>query len=80
MRSIRTFHLSKIAKNCSGNNWCKLKHLCRVAKGLQESCSRHLSVGEKEEAEECIKHYGECYVKFLDIIDIELNGDVISSA
>lgn len=81
MRKMRTKYLDMVSKKCKGNDWCKLKHLCRVSKGLQESCSRFLSMGNLEEAKKCIKDYGECYEKFIELIGFNTkNIEVKSSA
>ena len=66
MRGMRSKYLDVVAKNCKGNDWCEVKHLCRVAKGLQELCARYLSVGKLEEAKKCAIDYGEVYIKFLE--------------
>lgn len=75
MRKMRTRYLDMVANDCKGNKWCKAKHLCRIAKGCQELCSRFLSMGNSEEAKECAKDYGECYVKFLELIGVDLDKD-----
>ncbi len=74
MREIRTYYLDLIAKNCKGNNWCKAKHLCRIGKGLQEDCTRFLSIDNLEEAKKCAKRYGEVYMKFIKLIDFDLKN------
>ena len=70
MRVMRTKYLNSISDKCIGNDWCKAKHICRIAKGLQESCSRFLSMDNEEKAKECIKDYGECYLRFLKLMKV----------
>lgn len=79
MRKLRTKALDSISKKCSGNDWCKLKHICRIAKGYQERASRLISTGELKMAKEEIKNYGECYLEFIKLTGGE-NGVSISSA
>ena len=67
MRNMRSRYLDRIAKNTKGNDWCRLKHLCRIAKGLQELSSRFLSVGDIESSKQCAEDWGETYLKFLNI-------------
>ena len=66
MRKLRTHYLS-IASSGEGNRWCQGKHLLRIAMGLQEACTRFLSIGDIENAKKCAEHYGEVYLKFLKI-------------
>lgn len=68
MRNMRTYYLNLISENCVGNDWCRLKHLCRIAKGLQEDCSRFLSMNDLEKAKKCAEDYKETYLKFLELI------------
>lgn len=69
MRELRTHYLNLIAKSDMGQDWCRSKHLCRVAMGLQELCARYLSLGDFESAKKCALDAREAYFRFL-----KLNG------
>lgn len=71
MRKLRTHYLDLVAKKCIGNNWCKAKHLCRIGKGLQEDCTRFLSMGDINSAKQAALDYGEIYLKFIKLIGVE---------
>jgi len=68
MRRMRTFHLDLVSKEIKGHGWCKVKHLCRIGKGLQEESARFLSIGNLEKAKECAVHYKEVYLKFVETL------------
>lgn len=65
MRKIRTHYLNMIAKSEISQDWCRSKHLCRIAMGLQELCTRFLSTGDIENAKKCAVDAREVYIKFL---------------
>lgn len=67
MRKIRTHYLDIIAKSPLGQDWCRSKHLCRIAMGLQELTTRFLSVGDIENAKISAGHAKEIYLQFLKI-------------
>jgi intein/homing endonuclease len=46
---------------------CRSKHLCRIAMGLQELCTRFLSIGDMENAKKCAIDAKEMYLTFLRI-------------
>lgn len=64
MRRLRAFYLDMIVKE-GGHNWCKSKHLHRIMIGLQEACSRFISVGEFERAKRASIDCGEVFIRFL---------------
>jgi hypothetical protein len=67
MRKIRTHYLNLIAKSEISQDWCRSKHLCRIAMGLQELCTRFLSIGDIESAKKCAVDARDIYFKFLKI-------------
>ena len=81
MRKMRTYYLNLIGENLKGNDWCKGKHLCRIGKGLQEDCTRFLSMGDLEKAKRCANDYGKIYIKFIKLIGANVEKiETISSA
>lgn len=77
MRKLRTYYLDLIGKSLKGNSWCQAKHLCRIGKGLQEDCTRFLSMGNLEEAKKCANNYGDIYFQFIKLLGI--GGEDVST-
>lgn len=75
MRKMRTHYLNLIAKSEISQDWCRSKHLCRISMGLQELCTRFLSIGDIESAKKCAIDAREVYFEFL-----KLNGYQVEDA
>ena len=80
MREMRTHFLSIISKNCVGQDYCRLKHLARIAMGLQELGSRYLSMGMVKDAQKCADYHEEVYLKFLELIKFDENNMEVKSS
>lgn len=79
IRELRTKYLSMITKREDSQIWCISKHIVESCMRLQEIYTRFLSMGKLEEAEKCADDYGELYLLFLELNNIDIEDSETQS-
>ena len=73
-RQMRTFILDMITIEGRGQSWCISKHLCESSMRCEELGTRFLSLNQVDGAKKMFKFSSDCYIKFLQVNNYELNN------